>query len=259
MDQVLISFEVDPWLLLSPVPAPMQMLQAALGALAEINPADLPEDQALAMGAGLVASQDQLQALALLERELAANAAAPLPQLTRLEFAFLRLARHVARKHLRDALAVLVNALLPNELADRAEDAHRNRGLELVRDVDGQGWRLRGWLDDECGELLQTCLTAAMEKDPDNVADTAAAAAAREEGEPVDLLDPQAGGCTRPRSRTQRRHDALQLILQKLLDSKALGSRNKMPVQIGVTISVEALHGQPGGLPARTDSGAIVP
>src|SRR5438128_7998002 len=65
MDQVLISFEVDPWLLLSPVPAPMQMLQAALGALAEINPADLPEDQALAMGAGLVASQDQLQALAL--------------------------------------------------------------------------------------------------------------------------------------------------------------------------------------------------
>lgn len=181
-----------------------------------------------------------------LHTQLTQIATAPLTELARLESAFLLLARHVPARLLRRALAVLVDALLPNQLAERSHDAHARRSLELIRDPETSGWLLRGVLDDECGERLQTALTAAMSTDPENLADTA---------------DRQIGDQTTPRrrSRTQRRHDALNLLLGKILDSRVLGSRGKVPVQIAVTTSLAALHNQPGALPARTGSGATVP
>ncbi|MCA1710138.1 MAG: 13E12 repeat family protein, partial [Actinobacteria bacterium] len=169
--------------------------------------------------------------------------------LARLEGAFLLLAEHLEPRLLRRALAVLVDALLPHQLAERSEDAHLHRGLELTRDPERSGWLLRGTLDDECGERLHTALTAAMATDPHNPTDTAARV-------PEDEV---ADEPPRRRSVTQRRHDGLNLLLGKLLGSTSLGSRGKAPVQIGVTVSLDALHDQPGALPARTSSGATIP
>lgn len=186
--------------------------------------------------------------LVRLRGELTEVAAAPLPEIARLESGFLLLARHVEPGQLKRALGVLVDAILPGQLDDASQDADRNRSLDLRRHDDRAGWSLRGELDDETGELLHTVLGAAMATDPDNPNDTAVARAG-------DDLD----GCLRVRSRRRRRHDALRLLLQQVLGSKVLGTRSKLPVQINVTISNAALHGQPGALPARTGSGAAVP
>lgn len=147
---------------------------------------------------------------------------------------------------------MLVDALLPNQLAERSEDAHDRRGLELIRHPDGSGWTLRGTLDDECGERLQIALTAEMATDPENVEDTAA----RQNDE---ALPEETAAPARRRSPTARRHDALNLLVGKVLGSGALGSRSKVPVNIGVTVGLDALHDVAGALPARTTSGATVP
>src|SRR3954465_3028479 len=65
VDVALISFDLDPSILLSPVPVPMQMLQVARDELGRIDPAELSEEQSLALGSMLVAAQDQIQGLAL--------------------------------------------------------------------------------------------------------------------------------------------------------------------------------------------------
>lgn len=177
------------------------------------------------------------------------------PEIVRLESTFLLLAEHVPNRLLHRALAVLVDALLPQQLAERSEDARARRGLALVRDPAGSGWLLRGHLDDECGERLQCALSAVMSTDPENTEDTAARQSVTQKTDgdgPGD--EPRL-----PRSKGARRHDALSLLLAKVLDNRLLGSRSKTPVQIGVTVSLDALHDQPGALPARTSSGAIVP
>jgi hypothetical protein len=199
--------------------------------------------QLVAEGYGGLADADPR--LVRVRAELADILSFPLPELARMESAFLLLARHVEPRLLRRALAVLVDAVLPNQLAERSDDARACRGLELVRDPEGSGWLLRGSLDDECGERLHTAMTAVMATDPENADDTAARRCGDEFGH--------------RRSATQRRHDALNLLLGKVLGSGVLGSRGKVPVQIGVTVSLEALHDQPGALPARTTSGAVVP
>jgi hypothetical protein len=85
----------------------------------------------------------------------------PVSQLARLEAGFVLLARHLEPGQLPGALALLVDALLPNELEMRAQDAHANRGLGLRRNDDGSGWRIAdGELDLECGELLSAVLAA---------------------------------------------------------------------------------------------------
>jgi hypothetical protein len=185
-------------------------------------------------------------ALEILER--------PASQLARLESAFLLVASRVEPGQLRSVLQCLSDALLPNELAKRADDAHANRGLELIRDDDGSGWTVRGRLDLECGELLHTALTAAMETDPDNPLDTDAAARLREQG-----LDPYEDGCVEVRSRPQRRHDGLKLLLRKALDTGVLGLRGKVSPHIAVVVPADALHDQPGALPAKAASGAHLP
>jgi hypothetical protein len=182
---------------------------------------------------------------------------APLPQTTRLESAFVQLTGWMSGDLLRRALGQLVDALLPNELEQRSQEAENNRGITIRRHHDRSGGRLTADLDDEGLELVETSLKAALAADPDNPADTAAAADLRARG--LDPYDPDLTSCDRPRSKAQRLHDALKLLLRKTLDSGALGSTGKQPVRIGVTIPLAALHGQPGALPAVTDNGHTIP
>jgi len=169
---------------------------------------------------------------------------APQPDLARLEAAFLLLARHIEPHHLQRALACLVDAVLPSQLADRADDSHQERSLDLIRDVDASGWLLRGRLDAETGELLHMVIAAAMATDPDNPADTASDVELRAQG-----LDPYEDGCLRRRSTTQRRHDALRLVLGKVLGSnfgqprKGRGQHRRHHQR--------GRHARPAGRPAR--------
>ena len=176
-------------------------------------------------------------------------AASPVSGLERLEHAFVEVARRLEPHLLRGALGRLVDALLPVQLADRADRAARDRGLQLRRKADGSGYRLEGDLDLECGELLFTVLQAARETDPDNPADTLGWAARREEPE----LAPA------PRSRRAQEHDALRLALRRLLDGGLLGVRDKHAPHLLVTVGLATLHGAPGALPAVGGSGAALP
>jgi hypothetical protein len=194
-----------------------------------------------------------------LKSELTAIAGRPDSALVRLESAFLVLARCVEPDQLASGLARLVDAVLPQQLEDESERAHRDRELNLTRNYGGSGWTVSGQLDDECGELLHTVLTATAATDDDNPSDTAAWAAQRAHGADVaDVLE--LDGCdAAPRSARQRRHDALRLGLRRLLDSGALGSRDKVAPHIGVTVSLAALHSAPGALPAVGASGNTFP
>ncbi len=178
----------------------------------------------------------------------------PVPQLTRLEQAFLILARTIARGQLKHALDQLVDALLPNQLDKDAIDDERNRQITVIKHPDRPGWDLDGHLDDELGELWHTALTAAMATDPDNPLDTAMAEALRAQG-----LDPYADGCVQVRSKGQRMHDALKLVLHKVLAGNVLGVRGKAPVTMSIIVSSEALHGVPGALPATGSAGQALP
>ena len=167
-----------------------------------------------------------------------------------MEAAFLVLAGHVQPCDLRAALGRLVDALLPLQLQDRADRAHDDRALKLVRKSDGSGWTvLQGDLDLECGELLHTVLTAARATDPDNPADTASWAAQHSD-------EPSAPA---PRSRRQQDHDALKLALRRLLDTGALGRRDKTCPHLLVTVSLDQLERRPGALPATTAAGTSLP
>ena len=179
-------------------------------------------------------------------------------QLARLERALLVLPIHLEPAQLPGALAMLIDAVLPLRLEDQSDRARRDRGLQLTRQHGG-GWLLRGDLDDECGELLHTVLTAARATDPDNPADTLAWAAGRSDGATSDEVADRCGDHGAPRSRRQRDHDALAGALRVLLDSAALGVRGKAAPHLGVTVSLDTLHGVAGALPAVGDSGHPLP
>jgi len=172
----------------------------------------------------------------------------------RLEAALVVLALHLEPAQLRPALARLVDALLPVRLQERSDRAHTDRGLTLLRDPDGSGWFLTDAdLDDECGELLWTVLQAQLATDPDNPTDTTAAQGRHHE--PTEQLYDGTG----PRSWKQRRHDTLKLGLRRLLDSAALGVRDKAAPHLAVTIGLDTLHDLPGALPAMGASGQRLP
>ena len=169
----------------------------------------------LCQARGGLADTDPL--LHLLHARLRAIAAAPQGELARLEQALVLLAEHLQPAALPGALTLLVDALLPTALEDRARDGPDQRGLTLRRHDDGSGWTIsRGQLDPECGELLHTLLTAELAVDPDNPTDTAAYSTARQTGWQPGLDElPDGGGDDRqdrprPRSLAQRRHDALR-------------------------------------------------
>ncbi len=188
----------------------------------------------------------------------------PTSQLARLEAAFVLLAQHVPAGSLPGALAMLVDALLPNELEKRAARAADDAQLSLRPNADGSGWLLRGELDLETGELAHAVLTAVAATDPDNPADTAAGVRLRESG--WEFGDPLPEGVDidgrtwdRPRSRGRRLHDALRLALRALLDSGDLGLRDKVAPHIGVTVGLRTLQRQPGATPATGASGLSLP
>ena len=205
---------------------------------------------------GLSDDDPLLHALAEALTQIAGSARSELDRLTD---AFVLLARHVEPGDLPPALAQLLDALLPDELERRAQDAHEHRGLRLRRKDDGSGWLLtRGDLDLECGELLHTVLTAEQAVDPDNPTDTTAYSQARQDGWTGDDTPPSDsfGG---PRSPDQRRHDALRNGLRRLLDSAVLGLRDKIAPHLAVTVPLATLHDAPGALPAVAASGARLP
>ena len=202
--------------------------------------------------------------LAALLQSLAEIVEAPVSQLARMEAAFVLLAEHLEPAQLPGALASLVDACLPNLLEKRAADAHANRGFGLRLNADGSGWHITdGDLDLETGELLHTALEAGLAVDPDNPTDTQAYAQLRERGwrsgDPLPESAADLGACPGPRSLRQRRHDALKNVLRTLLDSGALGLRDKVAPHIAVTVGVDALHQAPGAVPAVASSGARLP
>lgn len=179
----------------------------------------------------------------------------PTSQVARVEAAFVALARRLARGLIKPALDQLVEALLPQQLEDRSEEASRLRALALVRNDGRPGWRIEGDLDDETGELAFTALAAAMATDPANPVDTELAAARRAAGE-----DPYAPGPgPAPRSRLMLRHDAFGAVLRDWLGSGIAGRRGKALTQVTITCGLDTLHGAPGALPAVAGSGARLP
>jgi hypothetical protein len=181
----------------------------------------------------------------------------PTSQLARLEAAFVLLARSIPADQLRAALALLVDALLPEELERRAARGQDAAGLVLRRKDDGSGWLIsKGELDLECGELLHTVLTAMSAVDPDGPVDTEAWSRLRAAGWQDGDEQP---ACGAPRSRARRAHDALRLALRLLLDGGLLGTRDKVAPHLLVTVGLDALHGGPGARPAVAASGAALP
>jgi hypothetical protein len=197
--------------------------------------------------------------LTWLLQQLQTIADQPRSELDRLTDAFLLLAQHVEPGDLPGALGQLLDALLPNELERRAQDAHEQRGFRMRLKDDGSGWLItRGDLDLECGELLSTVLDAEMAVDQDGPVDTAAYAQARQDGwQPGEDLPDE--GCGGPRSLDQQRHDALRNGLRRYLDSGIAGLRDKVAPHLAVTVPVEALHDEPGARPPVSASGARLP
>lgn len=177
-------------------------------------------------------------------------------QAEQVEAAFVALAERIEGRLLRGSLDQLIDALLPMQLEERARAAHENRGVALLRNHSGSGGRLEADLDDEGFELLHTALAARLTADPENVADTAAAALLREQG-----IDPYGDdrGPLAPRTLLQRRHDALVAILRDWLGSGVAGRRGKAVPHISVRVGLDLLHGRPGALPARGGSGRVLP
>lgn len=186
-------------------------------------------------------------------------AASPTGQLARLEAAFVVVTGHVEPGLVHNAVKELVEALLPATLEGRGARGERDRGLALIRKPDGTGWHLTGDLDLTCGEQLHTVLQSELVRDAANPVDTERAGDLRRQG-----LDPRDDDLDlpercRPRSRRERMHDALQHALSRYLGADLGGTHDKNAVQLMVTVPAQTLDGQPGALPARAASGAVLP
>ena len=189
--------------------------------------------------------------------ELEAIVDAQVPERTRLEAGLVLFAQRCEPGLLSAGLAVLLDALLPAE-HDRARAlAEEDAGLDLHRNHSGSGWTVRGELDDECGELLDTVLRAERAVDPAGSADTDAYRAAATDPD-LDGLDPALwpAALARPRSRRAQRHAALKSGLRTLLDTGALGTRDKAFPHIAVTAGLDFVQGVAGSLPGRAASSA---
>jgi hypothetical protein len=194
---------------------------------------------------------------ARLRAELEAIVASGGSQRERLEAGLLLFAQRSMPALLGSGLAMLLDALLPAEHDKRAARAEDEAGVDLHRKPGGSGGYINGDLDDECYELLHTVIEAQRAVDPANPADTDAHRAASDQPE-LAGLEPEhwPDAVARPRSRRAQRHDALKAGLRALLDSGALGLRDKVAPHMSVTVSVDFLQGVPGALPATTAGGA---
>ncbi|MFN2536959.1 MAG: DUF222 domain-containing protein, partial [Mycobacteriales bacterium] len=187
--------------------------------------------------------------------------AAPDSELGKLELAFTLMAQHIPLRYLKHTLAEQVDALLPTELEEKSEKSRASRNLRI--DTTDGGGRISVQATEELMELTETILGAEVRKDPENAADTGAKRELRERslhGDILDLEDLEAAGDVRfPRTRGQRLHDALLLVLQRYLAAGLAGSHDKAPVAITVTVPVENLEKRPGALPAKSGSGRRLP
>ncbi len=198
-------------------------------------------------------------------------------QLQKLERAFTLLATHLHDDALRVALSQQRDALLPNELERLAQQQFDRRGLRQEQRLDDLPGAVVITPDHEMNELLWTLLHGTSTHDPDNAQDTKAKA-------PVDHADPdrqdpllrelqkdlhnalndaedddRRAQVRRPRSKAQRLHDALKIVLQQHLAAGLVGSTEKAPVAMTVTLPGSLLEGRPGALPGRGRSGVPLP
>ncbi len=75
------------------------------------------------------------------------------------------LAQHLPPTTLAVELRGLVDALLPEQLADETRQCWRDASLSLQQ-RSGSGWSLRGQLDDQTGQQLHDALHARLPKQP---------------------------------------------------------------------------------------------
>jgi hypothetical protein len=224
---------------------------------------------------GLADDDPRLQVLIAGGKQIRTSAGS---QREQVEAAFTMLAEHVPLRSLSAHLEELVLSLVPSRLEEAGRKGHASRMLVMTRKKDGTGFHLNGDLDLECGERLFTALRSEAGRDPDNADDTAAWERLRELNESTDpmLLDqpdrtptpmPDSTGLAwfdlpdnlRPRRKGERLHDALNRLLGRYLEHGLGGTLHKIPVQINVTVSDANVTNQPGHLPARGDSGALIP
>ena len=188
--------------------------------------------------------------------------AAPDSDLGKLEIAFSLMARYIPLRHLPGALAEQVDALLPTELEEKSERSRQTRDMRLDRERAFGGGRITVQATDELMELAETVLAAEVRRDPENPADTEAKREHRQRSLHGDVLDPDPegdGDVRFPRSRGQRLHDALLLVLQRYLAHGLAGTHNKAPVTVTVTLPIENLEKRPGALPAKSGNGRRLP
>jgi hypothetical protein len=196
----------------------------------------------------------------------------------RLEPACVLLARHLPPTTLAFELRSLVDALLPERLADDTRQSWRDASLTLQQRT-GAGWTLRGHLDDQTGQLLHDALHARLPKPsvgPVDLPGDSTPAGADAPTDPADAdapTDPADWGAVGPGrptpladrwadpavqgapclSRGQRLVSALATLLADLTGI-APGSGRPQPVALTVAATLDALHGTPGALPAQQDS-----
>jgi hypothetical protein len=120
----------------------------------------------------------------------------------------------------------LLHRLAPQEMEDEEELRHRRRYLRLAEAFDG-GYEVEGYLDPIAGARFKTALDGVM--------------------------GPRARG--EERTPGQRRADALDEIVTRVLDSGQLPVRGGQRPHLTVTASVETLCGQPGAPAALLDWG----
>jgi hypothetical protein len=202
---------------------------------------------------GAPASDPQHEAL---RAELEALVVTDRPEIARLEEAFVLLAERSVPALLAPTLALLLDALLPAQHDARARKAEDEAGLTLTRSYGGSGWHVKGDLDDETGEMLDTVLRAQREVDPEAPSDTDAWRAA--EAEDLADLDPRywPDRHARPRSRARQNHDALKAALRAVLDNALLGTREKAVPHVSITVGLDFVQAVPGATPGTAASGA---
>jgi hypothetical protein len=164
------------------------------------------------------------------------------------------MAELIPLRHLRHALDEQVDALLPAEL-EKAEKARRRRNVRLEPD----SRTIHVTPDDELYELAHTVLTAEVRRDPENPADTEAKRTLRETADEAEAEVENVEEVRFPRSRGERLHDALKLVLQRYLAADLAGSHDKAPVAMTVTVPLENLEKRLGARPAIGGSGRRLP
>jgi hypothetical protein len=186
----------------------------------------------------------------------------PTSQLARLEAAFVLLAQHLPGTHLRAGLALLVDALLPSELEQRAARAADDAQAEPAPEQRRLGLAAARRARPGDRRAAAHRLGAMTAVDPDNPVDTDAAEKLRasgwEFGDPFPLgLSPSDSPSRAARTAAARR-PALGAA-NAARTAASLGLRDKIAPHISVTVGLRALHCEPGATPATGAAGVTVP